>query len=313
MTDSRGLTVLIATFNGAGTLERTLPAFERLVPPPGGWRMVVIDNASTDATPEVLARFADRLPLTVKRIEQQGKNLALNAGLELVVGDLVVFSDDDTIPDPQWLVALRSAADEQPAFDVFGGTIQPVWPSPPPAWVLSEVNLGATFAITPPDTASGPIPAAQVWGPNMAVRRRVFDAGHRFDASVGPAQGQYIMGSEVEFTCRVERAGHPAWFTDQAMVGHIIRPAQMQPAWIIRRAYRLGRHMFHQERDRLGADVPRLMGAPRWKFRQLAQQVLQGLAARLRGDFEALFRARWEASLLRGYLYEARRNRAQEP
>ena len=104
------LTVLLATHNGAGTLPRVLEAYQRLTPPMGGWRVVLVDNASTDDTPAILKDFASRLPLLALRTERRGKNVALNLGLEHVDGDLVVLTDDDAVPEAEWLVALSQAA-----------------------------------------------------------------------------------------------------------------------------------------------------------------------------------------------------------
>jgi hypothetical protein len=48
------LTVVMATRNRAGVLHRVLDSFAALEIPRGGWKLVIVDNASTDATPEVL-------------------------------------------------------------------------------------------------------------------------------------------------------------------------------------------------------------------------------------------------------------------
>ncbi len=300
------LTVLLATHDGAGTLPRVLEAYRRLVPPAGGWRLVLVDNASTDDTPAILKDFATRLPLLALRTERRGKNVALNLGLEHVDGDLVVLTDDDAVPEAEWLAALARAADRHQDCDLFGGQIDPLWPGEAPPWILRLVNLGATFAITGQGAREGPIPAAQVWGPNMAVRTRLFLAGHRFDESIGPQAGQYVMGSEVEFTCRLERLGHSAWFVPDARVGHIIRPHQVERSWVIQRAYRLGRHMFHQERDSFAGASDLFRGAPRWKYRRFLVERWKALRGAVTRDFDQKFRADWEVSFLRGYLDEAR-------
>lgn len=303
------VTVLVATHNGASTLPRSLAALERVHPPEGGWALVVADNASTDDTPAVLAAFKGRLPLQVLPVPRRGKNVALNAALPLAKGALVVLTDDDTLADPAWLRELCRAAAEQPGHDLFGGSIDPAWPEGGcPEWIERLVNLGATFGVTPRNLPEGPVPAVQVWGGNMAVRRTVFDAGHRFAENVGPSEGQYVMGSEVEFGARLESQGHRSWFVPGARVGHIIRPAQLEAGWIIQRAYRLGRHMLHQDRARASAPVPMFRGAPRWMWRQYMVERVRAAAARLRRDEDARFRAEWEVSFLRGYFDEAARS-----
>lgn len=41
----------------------------------------------------------------------------------------------------------------------------------------------------------------------MAIRRKMFDAEHRFDTSVGPKGKNYVMGSETKFTSRLHKVG----------------------------------------------------------------------------------------------------------
>lgn len=303
------LTVLLATHNGASVLPRTMEAFKEMSAPPGGHLIVVVDNASTDGTDNILQRLSVDVPLKIVRTERRGKNYALNIGLEHVEGDLIVFTDDDVLPCPDWLCHLDQAARENPSFDLFGGRIVPNWPGPCPPWINEIVNLGATYGITPTGIETGAVKAERIWGANMAVRRRVFDLGYRFNEAVGPASGQYIMGSETEFCQRLEDAGFRAWFVADAVVEHIIRENQMKPDWIIQRAYRLGRGWFLQERPLFTKETKMLFGIPRWKYREWTEHWLMLLRGKLRGDFNSIFRARWELSLMRGYFDEAARQR----
>lgn len=301
------ITVLMATHNGARTLPKALDAYLQMTVPRGGSQIVVVDNASTDETGLILTQYAQHLPLQAIHTEKRGKNIALNIGLDTVEGDLIVFTDDDVVPAPDWLVALGRAADSQRGFDIFGGRIEPLWPEQLPEWIHRLVNLGATFGVTPTGLHEGPIAASQVWGANMAVRKSVFDNGYRFDESVGPQAGQYIMGSEVAFTCKLEGLGHKAWFVSDACVKHIIRPNQIERSWIISRAYRLGRHMYHQERSTHFKQGPLILGSPRWKYRQLITEFFLAAKGRVLGNFDTTFRADWEISFLNGYLAEGRK------
>ncbi len=124
------LTVLMATRNRARILGEVLDSYGRLQPPSSGWKLVVVDNGSTDETAPVIASFANRLPLHSVREPKLGKNFALNTALGLVEGDLVVFTDDDAFPASDWLLQLRKAADTQPGYSMFGGTIVPRWEAP---------------------------------------------------------------------------------------------------------------------------------------------------------------------------------------
>jgi len=302
------ISVLLATHNGAGTLGRVLDAYAELLTDDIRWHMVVVDNASTDATAILLEQYARRLPLLPLRTERRGKNVALNLGLEHCRGDLVVLTDDDAVPAKEWLRSWMATSTSQPLFDVFAGRIDPLWPDGGcPEWIPRLIDMGAVFAITPERMSEGPVDAVWVWGPNMAVRRSVFDAGFRFDESVGPAAGQYRMGSETELTVRLQRAGHRAWYAPDIRVGHIIRPEQLDQRWIMRRAYRVGRQTFQAVRHAVqsGAQGPTFRGAPRTVWRLLLKEYLRLSRARILLDFDAGIRAEWQISHLLGYLHEA--------
>ena len=296
----------MATHNGEKTLPSVLQAYAGQESFAGGWQLVVVDNASQDRTTEILEEFSEKLPLIHIHTDKRGKNVALNIGLDHLAGDLVVLTDDDAIPDTKWLSKWREIADERTDFSLFGGKIYPIWPNNLPEWIPRLVNLGATYAITPGNLRTGPVTAAQIWGPNMAVRADIFASGYRFNEDVGPQAGQYVMGSEVEFTCRLEKQGHRAWFDEKVVVGHIIRPNQIERKWIVQRAYRLGRHMFHQEIEIIPQDTTMFRGAPRWRYGRLVSEYFRFAKAVLTGSFDNRFLAEWEISFLNGYLAEAK-------
>jgi glycosyltransferase involved in cell wall biosynthesis len=237
--DGPATTVLMATRNRAERLERTLEAFARLEAP-GPWTLVIVDNGSVDRTPAVVAAFQRRLPIIHLHEPHPGKNRALNAALAHIAGDLVVCTDDDVVPRPDWLKRLRAAADAHPEFAIFGGTILPLWEKDPEPWIVRWVPLGACFTVLVRD--EGPCPALRVYGPNMAIRAAVFARGYRFNAAIGPdGSTDYPMGSETELVLRLERDGYRAWHCKDAVVSHVVRPEQLDERWILNRAYRLGR------------------------------------------------------------------------
>ena len=59
------MTVLLATRNGERVLSRTLEGYCRASAPPVGWKLVVVDNGSTDGTQRIIESFRRRLPLPV--------------------------------------------------------------------------------------------------------------------------------------------------------------------------------------------------------------------------------------------------------
>ena len=84
------LSVLIATHNGADTISRTLAAMSKLEAPSGGWKLVVVNNASTDETESLILQWRGKLPLKYVIEPQIGKPAAMNSALEHAEGDLII-------------------------------------------------------------------------------------------------------------------------------------------------------------------------------------------------------------------------------
>lgn len=301
------LTVLIATRNGSLTLPRVLQAYTGLLEPASGWKLVVIDNRSQDDTRYIVNSFRDRLPLTYMYEGRLGKNAALNTGLVELEGDLAVFADDDAFPRPDWLVQLRTTADEHPSYSMFGGTILPLWQAPPPPW-LSYVPAAAFFALTDPAMKEGPTEAGTLFGPNMAVRAEVFHRGARFDESIGPCGRDYAMGGETEFVQRLARQGHKAWHVQRAVVQHYIRDYQMQKSWLLKRAIRFGRGQFRLSRWEQPCEFPEWPAVAVRLAPRICRRIVRIVAAWLAAREEDLFTAQRELNFNRGILLEAYRS-----
>jgi glycosyltransferase involved in cell wall biosynthesis len=298
------LTVFIATKNRAAILRQVLAAFCRIEAPVGGWKLVVVDNGSNDATAQILGEFASQLPLQAVTEPTPGKNSALNTGLQFLEGDVAVFADDDAFPRPDWLTELRRAADSQPECSMFGGAIVPRWESDPPSWV-NWVDQGVVYSLTNPTRQRGPMPAYFAFGPNMAIRSSIFAAGARFDCSIGPRGRSYPMGSETDFLMKLSRRGYQTWYVPEAVVEHFIREEQLSKTWVLRRAIHFGRgqcrlrfaEALDKATERKEKILPLLWGI-------FKQTVLMGAAAVLFRQ-EALFRRHWKLNVLRGWITEA--------
>lgn len=302
------LTVVMATCNGATTLPKVLSAYCQLQTPAGGWSLIVVDDGSVDDTSKILERYKGQLPLKTLRQKRSGKNAALNLALQHVLADqeteLVVFTDDDATPQPDWLIRLAECAVAQPEFAIFGGRIVPDWGAKPDEWILRLVPLGITYAIT--EATDGPVDPRFIWGANMAVRRSVFDAGHRFNTAIGPSGKAYAMGSETEFSRRMTAAGYRTWFCHSAVIGHYIRPEQLTEEFALARSYRFGRGARAQASD---DSVVTVAGIPRWMLGKYLRELLGAIRAWITQDKDTLFRKRWELRYLRGYFYEAKQLR----
>jgi glycosyltransferase involved in cell wall biosynthesis len=299
------LTVLLATRNRSKILRATLESFCELRAPDSGWKLIVVDNGSSDQTPETVKEFSDRLPLQFLTEPRRGKNFALNTALPHIDGDLTVLTDDDVRPRPDWLLKFRHAADVHAEFSIFGGSILPHWEVPPPPWI-KWVRQGAAYAVTDPAWAEGPIAASSVWGPNTAIRSAVFKAGIDFNSQIGPSGNNYAQGGDTELTRRLESLGHRAWHVHDAIVEHFVREEQLDLTWVMRRAIRHGRGEFRLGQINELTSRRILFGAPRYLYKQLVREALSVAVAWLSRNEGDLLQSRWRLNFIRGQIQEAR-------
>lgn len=292
------LTVLMATHNGAQTLPIVLGAYCDLQPPSGGWKLVIVDNASTDSTREVIHSFQNKLPMEYLLEPRIGKSYALNTGIEHVAGDLAVLTDDDAVPEPDWLRQIRLAAENRPEFSIFGGAIIPRWEVPPEPWIHNYLNGG--YAITNPAWEEGPIVPERIFGPNMTIRASLLERGHRFNVSLGPFGSNYQRGEDTDFLVRIVRGGSKAWHCKSAVVAHIIRKHQMTKKWLLQRAMATGKGEYQREFRGENPPPALLWGVPRYMVREILLQALRVGRVAISGNRDRILRERWRLNFLTG-------------
>lgn len=298
-----GITVLFATHNGEQTLPRMLRALGQLAPPGRALKIVAVDNASTDATPSLLADAARRLPLTIVHCPQPGKTAALRAGAAHVAGDLVVLTDDDVEPYPEWLQAYEAAADVHPHTGLFGG---PITPEPlaqlGPWFDVSSAHHVELFGRC--ELPEGPInPLGSVFGPNFMLRTEHLDVLDAVPDHLGPrfTARRYPMGQDDQIMAAAVARNIRARGVAAARVKHLVRPHQAELNFMLDRAVRHGRGFAVR---RLGARRP----SPLLRFWLVVISLPGPLrAASLRKDappqarnFERLWRAHWRCGVLMG-------------
>ncbi len=93
------LSVVIPTYNRQERLRRVIGALaEQVVDVP--FEVVVVSDGSTDGTNELLASGALPMPVVAATQPNSGPAAARNRGVELASGEVVLFIDDDVVPDP---------------------------------------------------------------------------------------------------------------------------------------------------------------------------------------------------------------------
>lgn len=308
------ISIIFSTYNGERTLPKMLESICRLSPASPHYSIIVVNNGCTDNSASIINSFSTKLP--IKLIEQpiRGKNHALNLAIREELGDLVVFTDDDVIVAPDWLIELNRCAESNPDHDIFGGSILPYWEKQPDDLLIRNIPIGVTYAITDDNLKCGDIFPGLIWGPNMMVRKRLFDEGHQFNSAIGPNGGQYIMGSETEFNLRMAKLGFRCFFCPSAGVHHIIRDYQVDRTWVLRRAFRFGKNKCYQDLGTNSINDNRwLFGTqsyPRWMLRKIVHSFIMGNIHNIAGDQEKSVRYLWDFYYYAGYRQQAQLMRA---
>lgn len=216
------VTVALCTHNRAETLRRTLGSM-RGIGVPGGlaWEVLVVNNACSDATDEVIASFSSFLP--VRRLFEPfpGKARAADRATQEARGRLLLWTDDDVRFSRDWLVQHMEGAARNPQADFFGGPIRPCFLAEPPRWLregLREVELPYAILDLGPQERELRL-HERFNGPNLSIRTEVARRFRR-NPLLGPKPGARIVGEETALQTEMMRAGHRGWWLPLAAVEH---------------------------------------------------------------------------------------------
>lgn len=256
------ISVIIATYNGQSVLPKTLTALCLIKVPNQGVEFVFVDNASTDNSSTILAEYTDKLPLIILHEARQGKAFAIHTGIENAKGDLIIFSDDDVIPDVNWLMAYDRAAEQNLDYSVFLGQIRPYWLKKVPDWLSRLTDEGKMGGCTSIALNSGPSDYNYAKGANFGVRKKVLDK-ISFREDLWVAGENNVGGEDTDFVKKASLSGFKIWFESDACLQHIIRPNEMSLMGIWDRYFRIGRSMAAVNNEKIFCG-PRLFGYPRW-------------------------------------------------
>ncbi|MDO8584833.1 MAG: glycosyltransferase family A protein [bacterium] len=107
--------IVITAYNSAAFIERSLQSALTQQFPKSDYEIVVIDDGSTDETPQILARFGNAI--RVIRQANRGFVGAANAGFRAAVGTYVTKLDSDDAFGPDLLRETTDVLDANPEID----------------------------------------------------------------------------------------------------------------------------------------------------------------------------------------------------
>lgn len=273
--------IIVCTYNRAESLKDTLGALKaQKTISERSWEVVVVDNNSPDATRIVVEAVQADWPLLRYEFEaRQGLSYARNHGIASATGKVLLFTDDDVLPEPDWLETTLAGLEKYQAV-ACGGFIAPIWEVPPPAW-LTERFYGF-LAVRTDRTDDYPIETASQapFGANMAVYREVFVQVGLFDVNRGRKGKVLASGEDGELFDRILSAGMKAVFLGSSRVHHKVEAFRLRKSYLRRWRFQTSRNLAVSRGVRGGR---RLFNIPFY----LLPQTLRALMRAFLGRFTA--------------------------
>jgi GT2 family glycosyltransferase len=201
--------VIIPSYNSAETLELFLESLQWQTV--SEYEVIVIDDASSDNTATVAARY----PVKYERLKcNAGPATARNRGAELARGRWFVFTDADTVFQPDTLRIIEQVLEGSDAAALFGSySGEPANKGFIPGYkaLWEQYTIDMTF-----QTDERDLYRSSMWLPRPGVvSRTAFRAVGGFDTR--------FMGADLEdmeFGYRLNDAGYPIYFTPSVHIRH---------------------------------------------------------------------------------------------
>lgn len=203
--EENSFSVVVASRNRAHLLARLVEAIEAQSLRP--MELVIVDDASEDSTWEVLTRHAGTSTVNIVPVHlarNLGPGGARNAGWRRARGSVVAFTDDDCVPQPDWLHGLASRLSAG-ADLVQGRTL------PDPAQAGRHGPFSRTIDVG--------FEGGYYQTCNIAYRREVLEQLGGFDERFRRS------GEDTDLALRAIDAGARASFAVDAIVLHDVRPS----------------------------------------------------------------------------------------
>jgi glycosyltransferase involved in cell wall biosynthesis len=228
------VTVAVPTYRRPAHLRECLESLLGQDYPADQFEIVVVDDGSADATPDVVREIAaTHAQLDVRYVHQAhaGINRARNRAIDAACGDPICFVDDDQVAPPAWLAAIVAGVADFPRAACVGGPMRLRLDGRPPRMCGLEPLGESELDLGPPARE-----VEYVWGGNMALRRNAIEEVGRFRDDL-----RLLGGTETEWLDRARAAGRHVVYLPDAWLWHVRTQAELRLRWLLRRHFARGR------------------------------------------------------------------------
>jgi glycosyltransferase involved in cell wall biosynthesis len=233
------VSILIASYNRSSSLLKFLQELaSQVVPEDLDWEVLIVDNNSTDGTGKAVAPLVEKNPQRFRYFleTRQGKSAALNTGIKESTGEILAFTDDDCLPNPDWLSSIVEEFSADPSLGAIGGRVELYNKQDKPVSIRTCTQR--TLISTPNQVFSLLI------GCNMAVHRRVCERVQEFDTSLGPGNRTRAL-EDMDFLYRIYKQGFKMVYSPAVLVFHNHGRRSEADVQSLTRNYLIGRGAFY--------------------------------------------------------------------
>jgi len=237
------ISLIICTYNRADSLNETLNSLANQSYEKKNWELIIVDNNSPDHTKEIVNSFHDKFPNLIYQFEKkQGLSFARNTGINLAHGEIIVFTDDDVLPESSWLEKIKINMEKYHCA-ACGGYIAPQWESPPPAW-LTEIFYGFLAIKTDLNgprqlTTSDELP----FGANMAFRKEIFSTYSLFDTQKGRKGNELSSGEDSDMFQNILDGKETVFYFPDIKVKHKVEAFRTKKKYFRRWRYQSSKNI----------------------------------------------------------------------
>jgi glycosyltransferase involved in cell wall biosynthesis len=220
--------IAICTWNRDALLAQMLDSVIKLLLPQSiSLTVLIVDNNSSDHTASVIESFTatmgTRASVVSLQESKQGHTFSRNNAIDASTGDLTLWTDDDVVLAPDWVVRYVAAAESDANAVFWGSVIEPTFSGARPAWIEQNWDhLKGCFAHR--DLGDQPIdfhPTRLPYGANFAIRTDI-QKEFRYATELG-RRGNIVLGEdELDLFRRLLAAGHSGKWVPGAVVEHVI-------------------------------------------------------------------------------------------
>jgi glycosyltransferase involved in cell wall biosynthesis len=206
------VSVIVCTRNRAGQVEQTVRS---LLDEPGvELELILVDQSDGPETKNALASFFVDGRLRYLASKKRGKGVALNEGLRIARGSVVVCTDDDCVVPRRWAADMANTLEARPSAAIVFCRVVAVPHDPSAGYVPVYDPPASRLLRSVVDMRNGP-----GLGAAMAVRRDFLSGLGGFDESFGPG-GRFPSADEWDLCMRALLKGWQVYETTALAVEH---------------------------------------------------------------------------------------------